>query len=152
MTAASIPARNARASRISRRAGGRIVTGLGVAFLIFDTVVKFTTVDAVANANAQLGFPSGYIAGVGVLEAICLAIYLIPRTSIVGAVIFTGYLGGAIALHTRVGNPLFSHVLFPVYIATLLWLGLYLRDARLRAIATLALKAPGASGGDARLG
>ena len=74
------------------------------------------------------------IVPLGVVLAACLALYLIPRTAIVGAVFLTGYLGGAIATHVRVGNPLASHVLFPVYVATLVWGGLYLRDARARAL------------------
>jgi hypothetical protein len=134
MTAATLPTRSARTSRISRVTVGRIVTALPLAFLIFDIAIKFTHVDAVAQANTQLGLPANSAPFIGILEAVCLAIYLIPRTALFGAVIFTGYLGGAISLHVRVGNPLFSHVLFPVYIATLLWLGLYLRDSRVRGI------------------
>lgn len=85
----------------------------------------------------QLGWPLSAVTGVAILELICLALYLIARTSVLGVVLLTGYLGGAIATHGRVGNPLFSHVLFPVYVAALLWGGLYLRDARLRALLPL---------------
>jgi hypothetical protein len=119
---------------ISRVTVGRGITGLAVLFLLFDTVIKFTNVPAVAESMNQLGYPVSYAVGIGVLEVICLAVYLIPRTSVIGVILLTGYLGGAIASHVRVGNPLFSHVLFPIYIAALLWGGLYLRDARVRSI------------------
>jgi DoxX-like protein len=80
----------------------------------------------------QLGFPVRLAPQLAVLEIILLVLYLLPRTSVLGALLWTGYLGGAIAVHVRVGDPLFSHVLFPVYIAFLLWGGLYLREDRLR--------------------
>ena len=67
----------------------------------------------------------------GVLELVCLALYLLPQTAVFGALLWTGYLGGAVASHVRIGNPMLTHVLFPIYVATLLWLGLWLRDARL---------------------
>jgi hypothetical protein len=117
---------------------GRILTGLGVAFLIFDSVIKFfTSSPAVVQAMNQLGFPLDLSRSIGVLELLLLAIYLFSRTSVLGVVLWTGYLGGAIALHVRVGNPLFSHVLFPIYIALLLWGGLYLREERLRQLLPL---------------
>jgi hypothetical protein len=72
--------------------------------------------------------------GLGVILLSCVVAYAIPRTSVLGALLLTGYLGGAVATHVRVANPLFSHVLFPTYIAALLWGGLILRDARLRAL------------------
>ena len=68
----------------------------------------------------------------GVLELVCLSLYLLPQTAVLGAILWTGYLGGAVATHVRIGNPMFSHALFPVYVGALLWLGLWLRDARLR--------------------
>jgi hypothetical protein len=71
---------------------------------------------------------------IGLIQVVCLAVYLLPRTAILGAVLWTGYLGGAIATHVRVGNPLFSHILFPIYVAALLWGGLWLRDRRLRGV------------------
>ena len=120
--------------RVSRVTVGRVLSALAVLFLVFDTAVKFTAVPAVAESMGQLGYPMGYAVRIGILELVCLAVYLIPRTSVVGVILLTGYLGGAIASHVRVGNPLFSHVLFPIYIAALLWGGLYLRDARVRSI------------------
>ena len=117
---------------------GRILSGIAVAFLIFDSVIKFFTASApVTNAMNQLGFPVRMAPAIGALELILLAICLLPRTSVLGVVLWTGYLGGAIALHLRVGNPLFSHVLFPVYVALLLWGGLYFREDRLRQLLPL---------------
>lgn len=114
---------------------GRVLSGLAVAFLLFDGVMKFfmdKLPPEALEAGAALQWPIEKMPLVGTLLLVSLAVYLIPRTAIVGAVLLTGYLGGAVASHIRVGNPLFSHTLFPVYIAVLLWLGLYLRDVRLR--------------------
>ena len=112
---------------------GRILSGLAVAFLLFDGIMKFF-IDKLPpealEAGAALQWPIEKMPILGTLLLISLVIHLIPRTSIVGAVLLTGYLGGAIASHVRVGNPLFSHTLTPVYIAILIWLGLYLRDSR----------------------
>jgi DoxX-like family len=119
---------------ISRVTVGRVISGFAVLFLVFDTVIKFTHHPAVAESMTQLGYPVSSAVALGVIELLCLTVYLIPRTSVLGAVILTGYLGGAIASHVRVGNPLFSHVLFPIYIAAMIWGGLYFRDARVRAI------------------
>src|SRR5262249_13238732 len=95
------------------------------------------------EANAQLGYPPSVIRGIGLLEIGCLVVYVIPRTSLLGAILWTGYLGGAIATHVRVGNPLFSHTLFPTYVAALLWAGLWLRDRRVDALfATAAPRDP----------
>lgn len=113
---------------------GRILTAIPVLFLIFDGIVKFTGIAPVKDSFTQLGYPQTLAFTIGALELICLAIYLIPRTSLLGAVLLTGYLGGAIATHVRVENPLFSHVLFPIYVAALLWGGLLLRDANVRAL------------------
>jgi hypothetical protein len=118
----------------ARRWAGRVLTGIPVLFLVFDCIIKFVCPPMVVAANAQLGYQPGVVFPLGLVLATCLAVYLIPRTAIVGAVLLTGYLGGAIATHVRVGDPLFSHVLFPIYVAVLLWGGLYLRDGRLRAV------------------
>ncbi len=113
---------------------GRVLSGLAVLFLAFDGAMKVLQVEAAREATSNLGWSIEAMFGLGVLELVCLAVYLVPRTAIVGAVLWTGYLGGAIATHVRVDNPLFSHVLFPVYVAMLLWGGLYLRDPRVRAL------------------
>jgi hypothetical protein len=118
---------------------GRILSGLAVAFLLFDGIMKFfmdKLPPEALEAGAALQWPIEKMPIVGTLLLLSLAIHLIPRTAIVGAVLLTGYLGGAIASHVRVGNPLFTHILFPVYIAILIWLGLYLRDARVRMMIT----------------
>jgi hypothetical protein len=114
---------------------GRILTGLATAFLLFDGTIKLVlSPEAIAASTTELGWPVTVLQGLGVLELVCLAVYLIPRTAVLGAVLWTGYLGGAIATHLRVDSPLFSHTLFPVYIAALIWGGLWLRDRRVRAL------------------
>jgi len=127
--------------QVSARKGqlwaGRIMSGLGVAFLLMDGVMKLFKPAVVRETFARLGYPESEIIGVGVLLLICTALYLIPRASILGALLLTGYLGGAVATHVRVGDPLLSHVLFSTYIAALLWVGLYLREPRLRALVPL---------------
>lgn len=116
---------------------GRILSGLAVLFLVFDSAGKLLQVQPVIDSTLQLGYPRDVVFSLGVILLSCCAAYVIPRTSVVGALLLTGYLGGAVATHVRVENPLFSHVLFPTYIAALLWGGLILRDARLRAFLPL---------------
>ena len=120
----------------SRRAlwGGRVISGLAVGFLIFDSVGKVLEVQPAIDGTQQLGYPPDIVFSLGVILLSCVLAYLVPRTSVLGALLLTGYLGGAVATHVRVGNPLFTHVLFPTYVAALLWGGLMLRDARLRAV------------------
>jgi hypothetical protein len=96
--------------------------------------MKVLEVPMAVEGTTSLGYPASVIFGLGVVQLLCLALYLIPRTALLGAVLWTGYLGGAIATHVRIGNPLFSHVLFPIYIAAFLWVGLWLRDLRVRAV------------------
>jgi DoxX-like protein len=125
-----------QAAPISKRRlwTGRILSGLAVLFLVFDAVIKFTKIAPVVDAFAQLGYPIGLAPTIGSIALICVVLYLIPRTSVLGAVLLTGYLGGAIASQLRIGSPLFSHVLFPIYVAALIWGGLYLRDEQLSAL------------------
>ena len=111
---------------------GRILSGIAVLFLAFDAILKLLNLPEAVKGTEQLGYKASVIVPLGILQLIILIIYLIPRTSVLGAILWTGYLGGAIATHVRVGNPLFTHILFPVYLAVLLWLGLWLRDRRLR--------------------
>ena len=113
---------------------GRILSGFAVLFLVFDAIVKFTKIAPVVDSFAQLGYPIGLAPTIGSIALICVVVYVIPRTSVLGAVLLTGYLGGAIASQLRIGNPLFSHVLFPIYVAALIWGGLYLRDEQLSAL------------------
>src|SRR4051812_43320484 len=111
---------------------GRVLSGIPVLFLAFDVAIKLAGVPAVAEASEKLGLPADLAPALALLLASCLALYLVPRTAVLGAVLLTGYLGGAVLTHVRVGDPLFSHTLFPVYVGALLWTGLYLRDARVR--------------------
>jgi hypothetical protein len=113
---------------------GLAVSSLPVAFLIFDTIIKLARVDAVTEAFDRMGYPQHLARGIGLLEAACLLLYVVPRTSVLGAVVLTGFLGGAISTHLRIGDPLFSHTVFPIYVAALLWAGLFLRDPRVRAL------------------
>ena len=113
---------------------GRVMSGLAVAFLIFDSLGKLLEVQPVIDGTKQLGYSPDLVFGLGVTLISCVLAYLVPWTSVLGAVLLTGYLGGAVATHVRVGSPLVTHVLFPTYIAALLWGGLMLRDARLRAL------------------
>src|SRR6267154_4770127 len=115
----------------------RIITALVVLFLVFDGVTKVMKVPAVMEATARIGFPANLIPGIGVLLLACTAIYVIPRTSVLGAILLTGYLGGAVLTNLRAGSSLFGETLFPVYFGVLVWAGLYLRDERLHALIPL---------------
>jgi hypothetical protein len=116
---------------------GRVLTTLAVLFLLFDAIGKLMRPAAVIEGTTQLGWPASVILPLGIIQVVCLLLYLYPRTSVLGAILWTGYLGGAVATHVRIGNPLFSHILFPTYIAALLWGGLWLRDRRLRTLLPL---------------
>ena len=118
----------------AQRWTGRVLSGIVVLFLAFDVVIKFMHIAPVTQSMVQLGLPDHFVLTIASIEAACLVLYLIPRTAVLGAVLFTGYLGGAILANLRVELPLFSHVLFPTYIGALLWVGLYLRDTRPRAL------------------
>jgi hypothetical protein len=114
---------------------GRVISALPVLMLLFSGGIKLiNTAPEVAESMTKLGYPLGLTRPIGLLELACVVVYAIPRTSALGAILMTGHLGGAVASHVRVGDPMFSHVLFPVYIGVLAWAGLYLRDDRLRAL------------------
>jgi hypothetical protein len=116
----------------------RICAALAIAFLIFDTTLKVLMLGPAVQGTTELGFPADSVPWIGLIELGCLALYLVPRTAPIGAILFTGYLGGAIATHMRLENPLLSHTLFPLYVAVLMWLPLYLRDPRVRALVSRA--------------
>ena len=116
----------------AQRWTGRVLGGLAILFLTFDAVVKLLRLAPAVEGTAELGFPAGVLVLLGV--ALRVIAYAVPRTSVLGAVLLTGYLGGAVAAQVRVGNPLFSHALFPVYVAMLVWGGSFLRDPRVRAL------------------
>ena len=110
---------------------GMALTTLSALFLTFDTVLKVLKLGPAVEGTVSLGYPLDSVRVIGIIELVCLVLYVVPRTSVLGALLLTGYLGGAIATHVRIGNPLFTHILFPVYVALLVWGGLYLRDPRL---------------------
>jgi hypothetical protein len=112
---------------------GRIISGFAVLFLIFDGSIKLFKPRVVLEATAQLGFPTSTIVAIGLLLLACTALYVIPRTAALGAVLLTGYLGGAVAAHVRVQNPMFETI-FPILVGSLVWIGIYLRDERVRAL------------------
>jgi DoxX-like family len=116
---------------------GRIISAVPVLFLVFDGAMKLMNAVPVVEAQNQLGIPQNLTLSIGILELACVLVYAIPGSSILGAILLTGYLGGATAIQLRVGNPLFTHLLFPAYVGAFLWGGLYLRDERLRQVLTL---------------
>lgn len=115
---------------------GRILSALPVLFLIFDGAIKVANIQPVVDASVLLGLSVDLAPSIGLLLLACIAVYLIPQTAVLGAILLTGYLGGAIAIHVRVGGELFSLVL-PILLGALLWGGLYLRDERLAALIPL---------------
>jgi len=114
--------------------GGRLVSGVVTAFLLFDAVIHLLKPAPVVEAFAKLHLPLSLAVEIGIVELLCLVLYVIPRTSILGAVLLTGYLGGAVAIQMTTSNSLFGEILFPVYVGVLVWGGIYLRDDRLRAL------------------
>jgi len=126
---------NSHQESIPSRGGlwaGRILTGFVVLFLVVDACMKIVFVTQVRQASVQLGWPTEAVIPLGILLLTCALLYAYPRTAFLGAVLLTGYLGGAVATHWRIGNPLLTHTLFGVYVGVAMWAGLYLRDARLR--------------------
>ncbi len=115
---------------------GRIISALAILFLLFDAIGKLMKVAPVLEASARLGLPANLIVGIGSLLLACVVVYAIPCTSILGAILLTGYLGGAVVIQVRVGDPLFE-TLFPVIFGVLVWAGIYLRDDRLRTLIPL---------------
>jgi hypothetical protein len=113
---------------------GTAMSGLVIAFFVMDFGLKFANLPIVDQTSATLGWGSGNGPMLGVILLVCTVLYAWPRTAVLGAVLLTGYLGGAVATHLRVGNPLFSHTLFGVYLGLLVWGGLWLREPRLRAL------------------
>lgn len=123
---------------------GYVMSGLAIAFMLFDAGMKLVPLDVVIEATRKLGYPPTpeLTRGLGVVLLVCTLLYAVPRTAMLGAILLTAYMGGAVATHLRVGNPLFTHMLFGVYLAVLAWGGLFLRDARLRLL--LPLRSPSA--------
>jgi hypothetical protein len=113
---------------------GWTLSVLVILFMILDLTMKFMQLPIVLSTTEQLSWPTSSVTTLAVLLLIATALYAFPRTSVLGAILLTGYLGGAVATHVRIGSPLFSHVLFGVYLGLFVWGGLYLRDARIRAL------------------
>src|SRR6266851_1233507 len=116
---------------------GRVLSGLVMAFMVFDAVIHLMRPAPVVEAFAKLGLPLRLAVTLGIIELVCVVLYVIPRASILGAILLTGYLGGAVATNLRVGNPLFTYILSPVYFGMLIWGGLFFRDSQLRALIPL---------------
>ena len=117
------------------RIAGIVCTSVAAVFLTFDTALKVLMLGPAVEGTTSLGYPADTVLWIGGIELVCLTLYLVPRTAVLGAVLMTGYLGGAVATHVRISSPLLTHTLFPVYVALFLWAGLYLREPRLRALA-----------------
>ncbi len=115
---------------------GRIMSYLAAVFLLLDAIGKLVKPAPVIEATVKLGYPASVIVPLGVVLLVCTVLYLIPPTSVLGAILLTGYLGGAVATHVRVGDTLFT-ILFPVIFGVLLWGGLYLRDKKLQTLIPL---------------
>jgi hypothetical protein len=114
---------------------GWILSSLAILFLVMDSTMKLLALNVVLESGAALGFTGVDTArGLGIVLILCTILYAVPRTTVLGAILLTGFLGGAVATHVRVGNPLFSHVLFGIYLGVIVWAGIYLRDARLRSL------------------
>jgi hypothetical protein len=109
-------------------------------FLTFDVVLKVLRLGPAVEGTVALGYPADSVQWIGVAELVCLALYLVPRTSVLGALLLTGYLGGATATHVRIGSPWLTHILFPSYVALFVWGGLYLREPRLRELLPLRVR------------
>jgi DoxX-like family len=116
---------------------GRVLSTLPVLLLLMSGVMDVMRPDFVVKAMVEQGFPEAVLVPLGISLLICTILYAIPRTAILGAILLTGYLGGAVATHVRAGDSLFSHILAPVYFAVILWIGLYLREPRLGALVPL---------------
>jgi len=116
---------------------GRVLSALVIVFLLMDGIMKFMMIQPVTDAFAELGYPVKHAILIGVIDVACAVLFAIPRTAVLGAVLMTGLLGGAISTHVRIDSPLFSHTLFGVYLGLIAWAGLYLREPRVRALLPL---------------
>jgi hypothetical protein len=117
---------------------GRVLTTLAVFFLAFDVAIKLVQLPIVAETMVELGYAPELGLTIGIVELVCLVLYIVPRTSVLGAILWTAVFGGGIATHLRVDSPLFSHILFGVYLGVFVWGGLYLRNPRLRELLPVA--------------
>ena len=116
---------------------GRVIGALPALFLLADGVGKLVKPAPVVEGTLQLGYQASVLVPLGIVLLACTILYAVPRTAVLGAILLTGYLGGAVATHVRVGDPLLTHTLFPIYFGVMLWGSLYLRDPRVRALLPL---------------
>ena len=116
---------------------GRIVSWVIAALLLLDAVMKVLQVPQVMEGTVKVGYPAGTVRPIGIILLLCLICYVIPRTSVLGASLLTGYLGGAVATNVRISTPLFSYTLIPMYVGVLVWGGLFLQDEGVRALIPL---------------
>ena len=116
---------------------GRIVSWVITALLLLDAVMKLLQVPQVMEGTVKVGYPAGTVRPIGIILLLCLICYVIPRTSVLGAILLTGYLGGAVATNVRISTPLFSYTLIPMYVGVLVWGGLFLQDEGVRALIPL---------------
>jgi hypothetical protein len=135
-----MPVASQRSSISKTLVAGRVVSALVVLMLLADSFAKIMKATPVLTAQAELGFPDPLTVSIGFVLFVCTCVYAIPRTGILGAILLTGYLGGAVAVKLRIGDSLFGQVLFPVYIGVMVWGGLFLREGRLRALIPLLRK------------
>jgi len=115
-----------------RLTAGRVLFGIAVLFLAFDALIKVIAHPMAVEGTLQLGYPVSTLVPIGYTALACLVLFVIPRTAPLGAILWTAYLGGAVASQVRMGAPLFGFTLFPIYVAAILWTSLYLRDPRVR--------------------
>ncbi|MDN4072922.1 DoxX family protein [Fictibacillus terranigra] len=118
----------------SRLWTARVMSGLVTLFMLFDGITKLLKLSVSVDGMVEMGFAEHHVITIGILALLSTILYALPQTSVLGAIILTGFFGGVIATHIRLDNPLFSHTLFPVYLAVLTWGGIYLRDKRLQII------------------
>ena len=134
MTLTASPAAPTTVPGRAARIAGWTLTGLMTLFLLADSMTKLVALPPVVEATMQMGFTAGTVSVIGATLLGCLVPHLIPRTAVLGAVLLTGYLGGAVCAQLRIGAPLWTNLLFPVYVGALIWLGLYLRSSALRTL------------------
>lgn len=123
-------------SKLMTRAG-YVASGLIVLFMLLDSVMKVLELPVAVETTASLGYPGTSVRALGILLLLCTVLYALPRTAVLGAILLTAYLGGAVATHLRAGSPLLGYTLFGVYLGPIMWGGLFLRDPRVRALLPL---------------
>lgn len=124
--------RDSAATRDWMRWAGHGLSGIVVLFMLMDAAMKLAQLPIVLETTIQVGWPATTVAPLGLVLLACTALYAYPRTSVLGAILLTAYLGGAVATHARIGSPLFSHTLFGAYVGVAVWGALYLRNDRIR--------------------